>query len=62
MERWQLPPELDNWNAFGVRPAGEPSPALRQRVLGGMRCELYAEHVLPKWQIAAAFAATVLWR
>lgn len=61
MESFSLPPELEDLQrllACGPRP--EPSAALRQRVVGGMRIELHCEGTAGSWQYAAAFAATVL--
>jgi hypothetical protein len=61
MENRPLPPELQRLErllACGPRP--EPSGALRQRVLGGVRSELRSKRIVLKWRVAAAVAATLL--
>lgn len=61
MRDGRLPRELERLECVllgGPRP--EPSPALRQRVLDGVRNELPSKSHLLKWQFALAFAATFL--
>ena len=62
MENGRLPPELERLERNLLSgPQVEPSAALRQRVLRGVRAELYCDRILPRWRFAAAAAAVFVW-
>jgi hypothetical protein len=61
VELFPLPPELERLERVLMRdPRPQPSMAFRQRVLDGMRFELRRSRRVPRWQLAAACAATFL--
>ena len=61
MEDLQLPPELERLeHLLMCGPCPEPSAALRRRILSSVGSELRSKQVLPRWRLAATFAAVLL--